>query len=103
MTQKLQELLIVPSPSPKDSLGSKGILSTGVAGPIKLRVETLKDNLAGFIVALNELIANIPNINEPFKLEEIQLVLEVNAEGSLQLVGGVKVGASGGITLKLKR
>ena len=103
MNQQLQEIWIVPSPSPKDSLGSKGILSTGVSGPIKLKIETLKENLASFILALNEMIADLPTIREPFKLDEIEIVLEINAEGSLQLVGGVKVGASGGITLKLKK
>jgi len=101
MSEPIKEIMVLPSPAP-DVMG-KGILSGGVTGPIKLNAEVLRENLANFVDTMNAVISGIPKLTEPFKLDEIEIVIEVNGEGSLQLVGGVKVGASGGITLKLKR
>lgn len=95
------ELLIEPA-TPTE-VGRKGLLSQRITAPIKLNTELLRNNLASFIDAMNEMLSGLPKLTEPFQLDEIDLVVEVNAEGSLQLVGGIKVGASGGITLKLKR
>lgn len=101
MDQKVTEILIQPAPTTE--VAAKGLLSPNVTAPVKLNVEIMRSNLATFLDAMNEVLAGLPKLTEPFKLDEIDLVVEVNAEGSLQLVGGVKVGASGGITLKLKR
>lgn len=97
----MKEILI--QPATQTEVAGKGLLSTKITGPIKLNTELLKNNLASFIDAMNEMLSGLPKLTEPFKLNEIDLVIEVNAEGSLQLVGGIKVGASGGITLKLTR
>ncbi len=103
MSLDVKEILIAPAPSPQEAGGGKGLLSTGVKAPIKLNAEALRNNLTDFIQAISETIKGLPALADPYKLEEIELVVEVNAEGSIQLVGGVKVGASGGITLKLRR
>jgi hypothetical protein len=103
MSLEVKEILIAPAPSLTQVAGGKGLLGDKIIAPIKLNAELLRNNLSSFIQAVNEALAGLPVIAEPFKLEEIELVVEVNAEGSLQLVGGVKAGASGGITLKLKR
>lgn len=101
MEEKVNEILVAPAPATESS--EKGLLSSRVTAPIKLNVELMRNNLAVFIEAMNEMLSGLPKLTDPFKLDEIDLVVEVNAEGSLQLVGGVKMGASGGITLKLKR
>jgi len=95
------EILVIPAARPDQ--GGRGILSERLAAPVKLNGETLRANLATFIETMNTVVADLPEIGRPFQLEEISLVLEISAEGSVQLLGGVKVGASGGITLKLKK
>ena len=102
MDQKVTEILIQPAPTTAE-VPAKGLLSPKVTAPVKLNVDIMRSNLATFLDAMNEVLAGLPKLTEPFKLDEIDLVVEVSAEGSLQLVGGVKVGTSGGITLKLKR
>lgn len=98
------EILIAPASGPMvvDKGAKGGFFSQGMA-PTKLRADVLRDNIADFVKAMNEALQGVPQFLDGFKLDEIELVLEVSGEGSVQLVGGVKVGASGGITLKLKR
>ncbi len=95
------ELLVVPSGLARD-IDAKGLLD-GARVPINLNVALLKENLSAFVASINELLSGIPEGALPFKLDEIELTFEVNAEGSIQLLGGVKAGASGGITLRMKR
>jgi hypothetical protein len=66
-------------------------------------VIVLSENLKKFIESVNMLMANLPPVGKPFQLEEIELAVEVNAEGNFQLIGGIKTGVTGGLTLKLKR
>jgi hypothetical protein len=98
------EILVLASPATgtPQADGSKGLFDR-VPAPVSVDVELLKNNLSGFFESINHLLSAIPKAAEPFKLDEIELSIEVSAEGSIQLVGGVKAGATGGITLKLKR
>jgi hypothetical protein len=99
-----REIILAPaSVADVDDRDARGFFSQGVSAPIKLKTDVLRDNLAGFLDAMNEALQGLPQVVQGFKLEEIELVVEVSGEGSIQLLGGVKVGASGGITLKLKR
>jgi len=52
---------------------------------------------------LNDALSALPPLVQGFRLEEIDVVVEVSGEGSVQMIGGLKLGATGGITLKLKR
>jgi len=98
------EITIAPSETtPSGAKGEKSIFGTGVSAPITLKTDVLRTNLAGFVSSLSEALQGLPEVIEGFRLDEIEVVVEVNAEGSIQLLGGVKVGASGGISLKLKR
>lgn len=70
---------------------------------MQLSVAVLGENLKKFVESVNKLVSDLPTIAEQFRLEEIELSVEVNAEGNIQLIGGLKTGVSGGLTLKLKR
>lgn len=94
-------ILVVPALSKKDQ-GSKGLLDA-LTAPKKIGVEILKDHITSFVGSVNSLLSGIPAKEGTFKLNEIELTVEINAEGSIQLIGGIKTGASGGITLRLKR
>lgn len=96
-------MLVPASDASVSERGARGFFSQGVSAPVALKTDVLRDNLAGFLSAMNEALEALPQAVHGFKLDEIELVVEVSGEGSIQLLGGVKVGASGGITLKLKR
>jgi|GEM_PF-6555143 len=95
------EILVIAAPYSKAVSGEKALL--GLKGPVQLSVGVLRENLKKFVESVNTLVSDLPAIAEQFRLEEIELSVEVNAEGSLQLIGGVKTGVTGGLTLKLKR
>jgi len=95
------EILVVPSALRESVDGQRGL--TGFIGPVRLNVKTLGENLKQFIESMNELVSQAPKIGEPFHLDEIELAVEINAEGNFQLIGGAKAGITGGLTLKLKR
>jgi hypothetical protein len=95
------EILVVAAPYSKAVTGEKALL--GFKGPVQLSVTVLSENLKKFVESVNTLMAGLPKIGEPYRLEEIELTVEVNAEGNVQLIGGVKTGITGGLTLKLKR
>ncbi len=99
----MSEILVVTSPSvPAGSEGEKGIFG-GVTGPVKLDVDVLQKNITTFFESVNRMLAGIPKVAGPYNLDEIELKIEVNAEGSIQLIGGVKAGATGGITFRMKK
>lgn len=96
------EVLVVPSPVPRAVEGEKA-LRGGITAAVSLNVATLSENLQRFLASVGDLLTHVPPVPGAFKLEEIQLVVEVNAEGSFQLIGGAKTGVSGGLTLTLRR
>ena len=103
MTDNLQEILIVAAPPVKPySEGAKSLFD-GVPRLVKLKPEMLKQNLADFFESAKAMILGIPKAIEPFQVDEIEVSVEITAEGNIQLVGGVKAGATGGLTIKLKR
>jgi len=103
MSNGEKKILVVPSSvGGTGQKGGKGLLDRGPQ-PLSLETTKLKENLKAFLDSINEMLSGIPKLTEPFKLDEIELTVEVNGEGSIQLIGGMKVGATGGITLRLKR
>jgi hypothetical protein len=90
-------------PSGAGSTQTKGGFLADNPRPLDLDVGKLRDNLRDFINSLNETLSSIPQLSAPFKLQELEVTVEVTGEGSIQLIGGVKIGASGGITLHLKQ
>lgn len=97
-------ILIIPSsfPPPRASDGEKGLLS-GVSGALAFDSDSLRQSLASFLKSMDLILANLPQQSNAYELDEIELKVEVNAEGSIQLVGGIKAGATGGMTLRMKR
>jgi hypothetical protein len=71
----------------------------GVSGRIaQIDVDTLRrslSNLAGQITGLFEDIRAVGS----YQLKEVQVHLEISAEGGVALIGSLKAGAKGAITL----
>ena len=106
MVDEGKRILVVPATTAPDlpggGRGSKGLFD-GAPRAVGLDTDVLKKNLNVFVQSVQDVLKDLPQLDKPFRLDEIELTVEVSGEGSLQLVGGVKIGASGGITLKLKR
>ena len=97
-----KEIWVVAAPTPRPyTSGEKGLLdaTTRLA---KVDLNVVKDNLTSFFDSVKEMLSGIPKLVDPYKVDEIAVTFEITAEGSIQLLGGVKAGASGGLTIKLK-
>jgi hypothetical protein len=103
MNDKKKEILVLAYQAPQPyTRGEKGLRESS-ARLVKLNVDVLKENLREFIESMNQILADIPKLAEPYKVDEVEVSFEITAEGSIQLIGGVKAGATGGFTLKMKR
>jgi hypothetical protein len=70
----------------------------------RLSAEQLRDNLGGFLDSLEPVVQRIPAVLGGFGVDTVALSAEINAKGTVSLVGtGGEVGAKGGITITLKR
>jgi hypothetical protein len=66
--------------------------------------EKLQSNLKSFLQSMEKAMAGIPQLLAGYSLEEIELSLEVGAEGEIGLLGtGGKLSGKGSISLKLTR
>lgn len=70
----------------------------------KVSAEKLQSNLKNFLFSMETAMKGIPVLLAGYALEEIELSLEVGAEGEIGLLGtGGKLSGKGSISLKLKR
>lgn len=70
---------------------------------VPVDVVMLKNQMNGMLQVVNELFTQA-EIQTQMQLDEVELKVEINAEGQLSLVGnGGKLGNTGGITLKFSR
>lgn len=70
---------------------------------VPLDAQALKIQMEGMLAVVNDLFEEATT-DTGLQLNEVELSVEINAEGQLSLVGnGGKLGNSGGITLKFVR
>ncbi|MEO0455854.1 MAG: hypothetical protein AAF152_04625 [Cyanobacteria bacterium P01_A01_bin.114] len=77
----------------------KGIFSSD--GDIVVRdipVEKLRENLNNVCQGMAEALRDIKKVGD-FKLKEVEIQVEVSAEGGVELIGTAKLGGKGAITL----
>ncbi|MBD2337315.1 hypothetical protein H6G64_09955 [Calothrix sp. FACHB-156] len=72
---------------------------------LPIPVDTLKQQMAGLMNVVAEVFSHATkNQCLGIELDEIELSVEVNAEGQVSIIGtGSKVGGKGAITLRFKR
>jgi hypothetical protein len=95
---------LVAIPEPVASKEVKGFLS-GDESYVALReipVEQLKDNLSKVSHALMKVLADIKSVGN-FELSEVEVQVEITAEGGVQFIGSSKIGGKGGIKLKFAK
>ena len=84
--------------------GGKSWMGGLIERRAKVSPETLQNNLTAFLGLMEKAISGIPQLLGGYALEEIELSLEVGAEGEIGLLGtGGKLSGKGSISLKLKR
>lgn len=67
-------------------------------------VADLEDRLRAFVQSMRGVLHAIPEAVGAYRVEQIELRVEVSAKGTVSLLGsGGELGGSGGMTLTLKR
>jgi hypothetical protein len=74
----------------------------GAFGVASIPVETLRANFREATQMLSEALGDIHNVGT-FELQEVEVGVEVSAEGGVQFVGTAKVAGSGSIKLKFTK
>lgn len=70
----------------------------------KIEVTKLKQEMRGFLQAMRECLEEADKPDSKIRLDEVEVCVEINAEGQLSLLGsGGKVGGKGSLTFKFKR
>ncbi|MCC5630749.1 hypothetical protein LC613_23235 [Nostoc sphaeroides CHAB 2801] len=86
----------------RDTTGSKG-----VGDAVKVSAQTLEQNMTHFLKLVGSLFSQAEQqakVNSKMQLDEIELSVEISADGEVKLIGsGVKAGSKGAIKLKFKR
>ncbi|MEH2144474.1 Pepco domain-containing protein [Nostoc sp.] len=86
----------------RESIGSKG-----VADAVKVSAQKLEQNMTHFLKVVGSLFNQAEQqakVNSRMQLDEIELSVEISAEGEVKLIGsGAKAGSKGAIKLKFKR
>jgi len=77
----------------------KGSNAVGVA---QIPVETMRANLRSATALLAEVFSDIREVGK-YELSEVEVGVEITAEGGVQFIGTAKVSGSGSITLKFKK
>ncbi|AFZ00549.1 hypothetical protein [Calothrix sp. PCC 6303] len=70
-----------------------------------LEVAKLKEEMSGFLQAMREVLDEAEQPDSKMQLNEVELLVEINGEGQISLLGfgGGKAGGKGAMTFKFKR
>lgn len=85
----------------EDTTSRPGTLSGGTlsdAGKKNIDTEKLRNSLSELSGQISEILQDIKNVGD-FKLREVNLSVEISAEGGVALIGTAKAGAKGAISL----
>ncbi|MFB4279617.1 hypothetical protein ACBJ59_30330 [Nonomuraea sp. MTCD27] len=70
----------------------------------KVSATTLRSNITGFVDALSEAMADVPQALSGYTMESVQVIAEISAKGKLSLLGsGGEAGGKGGIIFTFTR
>jgi hypothetical protein len=86
------------------------VVDESAKGMLDRPLRTVKVNAEKISEALTELRRLLPDTPEPedgsvpqWRMAEVELTVELSAEGEIKLLGGATVGLTGGIKVRFKR
>lgn len=82
------------------TLGARDVLHR-LTGPVEISVDRLRESLAKLTGNLSALLADLKAVGG-FELAEVQVAVELTAEGGVNLIGNLTAGAKGAIQLTFK-
>jgi hypothetical protein len=109
---ELENIIVSSSTTPvvifrtKEPLVTKGIISKAaetVRDVANIDAETLKTNLSNLISRVSKVIDMAEASANGLALSEVQVGVEITAEGGVALIGTASVGATASITLTFQR
>jgi Trypsin-co-occurring domain 1 len=77
----------------------KGIFGTGPAIPVEIPIERLKASLSDLIAKLRAATSDIAAEADGLSLKELEVGIELTAEGGVNLIGTAKVGGTASLKL----
>lgn len=90
-----------PYPDPHESDRNQSEIK---GGRTRIKAEDLEANMGEFLEVVEQAFKKAEEPKSRMRLEELELSVEINAEGQVGLLGnGTKAGAKGAMTLKFKR
>lgn len=111
--------IVTATANPTEATGSKGVEGYAYGSAYgqpetpepkhrdrtKIDTAKLKQQMSEFVAGVEDLFAEAEAKNDQIQLDEIELTVEVNAEGEVSLwgLGGTSVGGSAAVTLKFSR
>ncbi len=102
----MQTIPVVVEAGEEEEKGTLGVLTPGKPGKggskIKnLDVERLRESMAGLAENASTIFKDIKQVGG-FRLREVQLQVEITAEGGVALVGIAKAGVKGAVSLTFR-
>jgi len=84
----------------KDNTNTKGLFSSSSQNILRnISIDTLRNNFNNLCHGITQTLVDIKKVGD-FKLKEIELQVEISAEGGVSLIGTSKIEGSGSITLR---
>lgn len=81
----------------------KGIFSDGPVEPAIISTDKLKASLSGLVAKLSAITADLAVRSSGLTLKEMEVGVEVTAEGGVNLIGTAKAGATASLKLTFVR
>jgi len=78
---------------------SKGIFGTGAVAAVDIPVERLNANLSDFVSKLRAATASLAAKADGLSLKELEVGIELTAEGGVSLIGTAKAGVTASLKL----
>jgi hypothetical protein len=91
---------------PEDDVSKSLLPSVGrriIAKSFEISNDVLAVHLEEFFKSFQMVLERLPNSIDHFSIDEIQLNLDINASGGVELIGKGEAGLSTGLTFTLKR
>jgi len=94
----METIQVVSADSNENDQKILGILDSGISIR-EIDVNVLRSSISKLSNKISEILQDIKTVGD-FRLKEVKISVEVNTEGGVVLVGSLKGGAKGAITLK---